>query len=180
MRSTDSSRARAPLGVESLEARDTPAGNVLAFWSGGTLMLLGDANSNVVGLTQNAFGDVFAYGGAGTTVDGMGTVFLGRVFPPAVQIDMGGGNDYVEVIGVAAGDMAIFGGTGGDTVNLINDWSWNNVGVFVGDGDDVVRTQNVFAQGQVLIDGGPGFDRLLNFGMAGGRGTFFFNFDSLA
>src|SRR5262249_22298228 len=132
------------LGVESLEPRDTPAGNVSVFMANGTLYMLGDSNNNVVGLTQNAAGDLFAYGGAGTTVDGVGTVFVGRGFPQAVQINLGGGSNYVEVIGVAAGDIAIFGSPGNDTINLMNDWSWNNVGVFAGDGNDFVRVQNVF------------------------------------
>src|SRR5262245_18342162 len=101
---------KAPLGIERLETRDTPAGNITATVSSGVLFLNGDGADNQFGLQQNSAGDVFVYGLNGTSVNGQPLVFVGRGTPAGVVADLGGGNDYLEVLNLFAGGISINGG----------------------------------------------------------------------
>lgn len=114
----DTTRTR--LGCESLEARDTPAGNVTAIFQGGNWMLRGDAADNQISVVRDAAGNVTVTGLSGTTINGQASVNLGRVgsgggWAPqrgGVYVDLGEGTDYLETRRIAAPSRNVerFGG----------------------------------------------------------------------
>lgn len=120
---------RARLGCESLEARDTPAGNVAATFQNGVWYLLGDAADNQINVVKDASGNVTVYGLNGTTVNGQGAVALGVVTggggsgfaPPrnGLYVDLGAGTDYLETHRVTAPSQNVeqFGGDRTGPVN---------------------------------------------------------------
>src|SRR5262245_8621402 len=149
--------ARPALGIECLEARDVPAGNVTALVSGGALLLTGDSAANQVRVVQNVFGNVFVSGLTGTTVNGRASVFVGRGIPAALIADLGDGDDRIEVSGLVSGGIAIDGGLGNDVITLSNRRAAGNVEVFGGEGADTVSLSRVLA-GSIVIVGGLGDD----------------------
>jgi hypothetical protein len=169
--------ARAPLGIERLEARDTPAGNISATVSGGVLFLNGDGADNQFGLQQNASGDVFVYGLNGTSVNGQPVVLVGRGIPNAVVADLGTGNDYFEILGLLAGGVSINGGNGFNSIAMANVRTAGNIEYRGGQEDDAVFMAGVVAGNQMILDGGNGTDSLRLDRSGGINGTFIFNFD---
>jgi len=170
-------RRRPALGVERLETRDVPAGNVLAFVSGGQLFITGGPNDNQVGVTQNAAGDVFVYGLNGTLVDGQPIVYMGRFIPANVIVDMRGGNDHFEIVGLVTGNVAVQGGDGNDSLIFINVHAFGNVQVTAGTGNDAVFLSGVTAGNLMQLAGGPGTDGLHFDTSVGFMGTFINNFE---
>ena len=89
------------LACEQLEHRDTPAGNVTAFFNNvGELVVWGDALDNAVSIQQNEFADTIIYGVGGTTVNGQAAIYVGRGALNGVRVEGGFGNDLLEVLGV--------------------------------------------------------------------------------
>jgi hypothetical protein len=78
--------------LEGLENRETPAGDVLAFFSAGNLTLVGDSDPNAVTITQVAGNLVVT--GNGTTVNG-GAAFTTAGPVNSVGIQLGSGADAV-------------------------------------------------------------------------------------
>jgi hypothetical protein len=162
---TTTHRPAARLGCEPLEQRENPAGNVTAFLSGGTLVALGDAADNAVGIQQTAAGDIWMIGLNGTTVNGRSVVFVGRGFLTGVNVQMNGGNDFVELFNLfVGGDIAVQGGTGNDTIRLAA-LTGRNIAVDAGAGDDAVGTQGVVATSSVFLNGNLGFDVFVDRGV---------------
>ncbi|MBX9581389.1 MAG: hypothetical protein K2X87_13895 [Gemmataceae bacterium] len=111
----DTNRTR--LGCEALEARDTPAGNVVATLSGGSWYLRGDAAGNEINVVRDGSGNVTVYGVGGTTINGQASVNLGPVSTSGwrrtgIYVDLGAGNDYLETHGMAVPSRNVerFGG----------------------------------------------------------------------
>ena len=149
------------LGCERLEARENPAGNVLAtILPDGVLYLRGDAADNLISVQQHANGDLFAYGVAGTTVNGLSMIYLGRGYPTGVAFLMDAGNDLLEMIGVRTGG-GIWGqmGNENDGLALYNVMAGALQPKMEG-GDDVVVTDSVYVHGYCEINGGTGFDTI--------------------
>jgi len=168
---------KARLGIERLEARGTPAGNVTATVSGGVLFLTGDGADNQFGLQQNASGDVVVYGLNGTSVNGQPAVFVGRGVPNAVVAELRAGNDYFEVLGLAAGGVFIDSGNGSDSIALANVRTAGNIEVRTHLLDDAVFMSGVVAGNQMILHGGDGTDSLHLDHSGGLNGTFISNFD---
>lgn len=149
------------LGCERLEARENPAGNVITtILPDGVLYIRGDALDNRVSVQQYANGDLFAYGVAGTTVNGQSVVYLGNGYPTGVAFVMDAGNDLLEMIGVRTGG-GIWGqmGNENDGLALYNVMAGALQPMMEG-GDDVVVTDSVYVSGYCEINGGTGFDTI--------------------
>lgn len=181
--------ARARLGTDAfdLESRDTPAGSVVAYWSGGTLVVAGDEADNQFSVTFGRDGRVYVAGANGTTVNGQSVASLGsppgsgdatgrdarEVTAAGLVVDAGGGSDQVYVTGFrATGDIYVRGGDGDDGVYLANTRSGGSTGVDLGSGNDGLRVSSVFAGGWVGFDAGAGSDTFINEGYSGSAGTY--------
>jgi hypothetical protein len=162
MRRSHADRSR--LGFEVLEARDNPAGNVNAFFSGATLNLIGDAADNQIAVAQNSAGELVVTGLNGTTINRQSSINLGRVQLDGLWVNLGDGNDSVDVTGVAVTrGVAIEGGNGNDAITLSNVGA-QTVSISGGAGDDGVTFNAVAASQGVKILGGPGADTFTNNG----------------
>jgi hypothetical protein len=120
---------RRALGVELLEARDVPSGNVTVAVTKVRLyeyrlVLTGDEYDNTLYINQQ-----YIYGGSGTTVNGVGSISLSNLLGASdkivgVKADLGDGNDHLEVFSYApiglcvGGDVTVQMGKGNDTAIL--------------------------------------------------------------
>lgn len=146
------------LGCEALESRDTPAGNVVAGVSNGAIYVFGDGDSNRVRIEEDSANNVFVIGLEGTTVNGQSAVFLGQGIPSAVFVDLGDGQDYLEMVHVYAGSISIQGGNGGDGLYLFNVSAAGNIEVYGGEENDTLFATGTVAGGALVIDGGNAYD----------------------
>lgn len=163
------------LGCESLEARDTPAGNVTAGAFGGAVFVFGDGDSNRVRIEEDSANNVFVIGLDGTTVNGQSVVFLGQGIPTSVFVDLGDGQDYLEMVHVYAGTINIQGGNGGDGLYLFNVSSAGNIEVNGGGDNDTLFVTGTIAGGALVIDGGADFDIVHGDTSGGYAGTWVVN-----
>jgi hypothetical protein len=153
------------LGCESLEQRENPVGNVTAMLSGGTLTVVGDAFDNAVSIRQSPLGDITIVGLNGTTVNGRSAVFVGRGLLNGLNVNMGGGNDAVEVVGLWVwGAITVEGGAGNDTIRLAA-VTGGSIAVDGGPGNDTVIAQGVVSRTTAVFNGGLGFDTFVNRGV---------------
>jgi hypothetical protein len=130
------------LALERLESRDTPAGTVAATFSGGGLVVTGDAADNSLTIFTAA-DQLLRLQGVGTLIrlnrgPAVTTVILPDPVAGGVTIRLGGGSDQLVINGVdLPGPLTVSGGAGGNAVSL-------NGGVRV--------------NGNLAITHGPGFD----------------------
>jgi Ca2+-binding RTX toxin-like protein len=133
--------------IECLEARTLLTGNVMAaILPGGNLLVLGDSKANQIGIqstsgsalqissldgtttingssgpftTSGVTGSVFVFLGAGNDVIHVGGGTMTTSIPQNLLIGLGNGTDTAEVANTSVGgNLAIFGGRGGDTVTV--------------------------------------------------------------
>ncbi|HKB01971.1 MAG TPA: hypothetical protein VKD90_07105 [Gemmataceae bacterium] len=157
-------RARRSLrpSLESLEARDTPAGTVAATFAGGRLTLTGDAAGNVLLLTQgpddrltisgNKSGTQFQLNGG----PALGTITLPTRVTGGVAINLGDGADELMIDGVKLpGALVINGGNGagdgpaGNTVRLNGVHIGGSLGI-----TNLAGADATYLTGTVDVDGG--------------------------
>jgi hypothetical protein len=153
-----SARRKPLLGVESLEARDVPAGNVTVQVIGGDLVVTGDNASNGVLIRQIGNGVYSVAGSNITTVNGS---LLPRTFSGVfddIRVNMNGGNDIVDVRGAVftnnftvPTDLVINGGTGNDRIDIANAFVRDDVFVETGSGRDIVTTNFLVVNDDVTI-----------------------------
>ena len=105
------------LRVEELEARTLMAGNVTAIMSGGNLTLSGDTLGNEIQAYQTAPGTYRIVGNPGTTVNGA-SAFTASGVTGDVKINMGAGDDFVQLMMVVPGNLNIDMGSGNDFLSL--------------------------------------------------------------
>jgi hypothetical protein len=149
-RMTHTTRTRARLGCESLEARENPSGNVAVSF-GEVLQLRGDAADNDVRITQSN-GVITVEGLNGTTVNGR-AVLRSSALPEKVDVKLSGGNDRLITNGLrAAVDMNIEMDQGHDRVILRNTSAGVNLSVKMGNGQDTVTADGVRTGGDFFID----------------------------
>ncbi|HVK11179.1 MAG TPA: hypothetical protein VM597_20590 [Gemmataceae bacterium] len=128
-----------PLRCEPLEARDQPAGIVVASVAGGVLTLTGDDADNAVSLLQTGT-TIEVTGQAGTTITG------GPTFPnvTAIRAVLADGNDSLGIDATAAfslpGAVTADLGDGNNFLTLATSakLELGSLGVTAGDGFDVV------------------------------------------
>lgn len=163
--------------LEQLDSRDVPAGNVIVTLSGGGFVIAGDDAANQISVQQNAAGDVFVVGLNGTTVNGQSALFVGNGIPTSVTAWMGNGSDYIEVVGLVAGNVTLRGEAGFDTLVAVDVFANNNVELFGGGENDTMFMADVTAGNIVSLDGRDGFDSYHIQNSAGFHGTVIVNME---
>lgn len=87
--------SRSSLRLESLEPRLPLAGNVTAQFSGGTLLLTGDALGNEVVVASAPGGTMAVLGAPGTTINGSANPFVTTRAVTSIVANLNGGNDAI-------------------------------------------------------------------------------------
>jgi hypothetical protein len=149
------------LSCDQLEPRDNPAGNVTAvILPNGYLYVRGDAADNLFSIQQNAAGDLYVFGRSGTTVNGLGWVYLGRGNLTGVSVIADAGNDLAEMIGVRASDLIYTQmGNENDGVAMYG-CTAGRMSLQMEGGDDIVAMDGVYVGGYAEVLGGSGFDTI--------------------
>lgn len=107
---------RTPLGLQRLESRENPAGNIQAALEGSFLTLFGDALDNQVRVTQTATA-INVVGLTGTTVNGLPSVSFATPSVNAIEVKLEDGSDQLIMNGVRpANDLFIETAAGNDVV----------------------------------------------------------------
>ena len=155
------------------------AGDVLASVDRGTLVILGDSESNIVQLTQDDGGNVLITGDD-TTVNGRSqSVSISEPFS-RVSIRMGdgadefsvfdfeggrefrflgeGGNDRLTADNLSSRYMHLRGGSGDDVFELSQSRSRKSTYVFLEEGNDVLAVPSFVAGRNFKVYGGGGND----------------------
>jgi hypothetical protein len=150
------------MSLESLETRRLLAGNVTAFLNAATstLVIRGDNKSNDIiinpGATSNGYNIT---GRHGTTVNGRPSAFVdtgGNI--ENLSIDMGNGDDVVDILAYAFDHGSIVTGNGDDTVGLDLDAFASGLDIDTGNGNDSVRLIDDQITGDLNINTGNGND----------------------
>jgi hypothetical protein len=174
------------LTLETLEDRSLMAGNVTASMAGSKLVIQGDGEANHVVLSFDRATQRFRVSGQATAVGP--TTINGNVAPSAgfarvrqISINLGGGDDTLEILNPAATDVVIaqyfsintgggddtviFGRVGnapGGAVPLVSKVRTGaGINVQTGDGDDQIQIANLEVGGALLIGTGAGDDAVL-------------------
>ncbi|HJZ58925.1 MAG TPA: hypothetical protein VKE74_28535 [Gemmataceae bacterium] len=154
------------LGCEQLEARDNPAGNVIAVFSGFDFFVIGDANPNDFVVTMDGASRITVTGRNGTTVNGQASVTFQPFIPNNVSIRGMEGNDTIQVAGLFATNIiAITAGDENDAIFVSNSQA-PVIGIDAQGGNDTVGLFGVAAPYALIVFGGTGFDTLSNVGSA--------------
>ena len=141
-------RTATPLRVQTLEARENPAGNIQAALEGSFLTLFGDALDNQVRVTQTATA-INVVGLTGTLVNGLPSVSFLTPAVNAIEVKLDAGSDQLIMNNVRpANDLFIEAAAGNDVVTLNNASVGGNLTVELGQGTDRLTTSNL----QVGVD----------------------------
>lgn len=150
-----------PLHVESLEARDNPAGDVtLSVPEYGLIAVTGDGRDNQFTVSQQDNGTIVVTGEEGTTINGEAQQTFGYGAVNRLRVDGGGGDDRVALDGVnLPQDVAVLGGDGNDQLTL-SQVGAGSLLVDAGAGDDAANLIAVQVSGTAVFVGGAGTDVL--------------------
>jgi len=136
------------------------ANNVRATLEGSLLVIKGDSLSNQITINQNAAGDIVVSGQAGTLINQRASVRFPRVQLNALEINMYGGNDVVNLRNLRVGnDVFVNLGAGADRIASLAAAPivvGANMTVEGGEGNDVVRLEGTAIGGDLSIEGGTG------------------------
>lgn len=147
---------------ERLESREVLSGDVVAFFSGNNLQLIGDDDHNFVRMDL-IDGDVVLRGENGTTVNG-GASFIVRTdsaqLPGAVLASFGEGNDRIAFgAGITyAGGIHLTMGKGHDQISVDSSNLVGDLACITGKGDDVIALREVDIIGKLLLNTDRGDD----------------------
>jgi hypothetical protein len=160
-RSTKSTRRS--LSFQQLEDRKVFAGDVSADVVNGNLVITGDSASNQIEVTQTALNWYKVTGLNGTEINGRAD----RLFrvTGGMTMNMNGGNDVVKIGGEIFdididGALTVNGGSGIDTVTLLNADVDGNITIDTDDGADIVRVSAIFGLGNLTIRTDAGADEV--------------------
>ena len=155
--------------IEVLEARITPAGNVLAQVIGGDLIVTGDSAANAFEITETegSTEELVAYLltplDGSTTINGSADPVTVTGVKRDVRVALGGGADHLRVGGIeefssvrTIRDLKIDGGAGDNTIDLSGVIRRNLVITNGAGNDHIEATRGLVAEGYVSISNGPG------------------------
>ncbi|CAN5245567.1 hypothetical protein BH11PLA2_BH11PLA2_22140 [soil metagenome] len=146
-------------GLQSLEARDVPAGNITAFLSGGMLIVNGSNDVDSFRVSGTGEGSVVIRPLNDCTLNGSsGGQYFGGFSHLAVQTL--GGRDQVILENVELKNVTIDTGSDVDVIHLVGGTRIGNTTIRTGDGDDLVIIADARFTGQFSVDTGDGNDRL--------------------
>lgn len=164
-----SRRTRVPQAVrfaprlESLEARDVPAGNVQAFVGDGILYVAGDDAANRFSIFGTGKNSVALRSLDGTTtINGRSdTVFIGDI-KRGYYIRTYGGDDVVVISGTRSNGMLdVDTGDGNDDLRVSDAGHRKETVLATGNGNDTVTLNGSWFRRPVYINTGAGDDRVI-------------------
>ena len=151
-------------GIERLEARIAPAATVKV--ANQDIFISGDGANNGISVFEDGAGRLFIYGNAATAINGDGVVSGvildtnaggGREFDNGlfknIYINMGAGNDDVEIAGIRSGDVSILSintgnSTTGDVISVAQS-------TFAGNPDTVFGVNATSGPVTIIAGNGP-------------------------
>ena len=168
------------LNYRSLECRRLLAGDVLFFQQGSFLRIVGDAEANVIEISQNDVGQTVVTG-IDTTVNGLATpqaidsletdhltvalregsddvTISGIVVDNTVRVFGEEGDDRITTDGLESRYLHIEGDSGADAIQLANSAIEQSAYIFLNDGDDVVGVDSFTTGRNFKTFGGDGDD----------------------
>jgi hypothetical protein len=181
--------ARRSLLLESLETRQMLAGNVTALLSGGNLLITGDSSANdiqidaVAGFPGRIRITPQANVAGDTTLNGQSLALTYPSFGD-IRINLGGGSDDLEFLGVPAvvtdtlpGNLVIDGGLGNNNITVSDYNIGGSLVVRSATGTDTVTIDGVVAGVDINVssDASPGLQQTRVEGSSAGRDLIFAN-----
>lgn len=152
-----------------LEPRKLLAGDVTVTVDGSALRVLGDADANQIQIIGRRDGSAVVSGLDGTTINGGTAEFSADAGLRTTQIELGDGNDEVEIRGlVLQNALTVRTGSGDDSTD-IQFIDVRGIEVSGDDGNDVLQLDNVFSRRSIFIRGGDGDDTVAIGAMAAQR-----------
>lgn len=151
------------LDYQGLESRNLLAGDVMAFLSGGQLVIQGDAAANQVTVRGLEGGGVEVEGTNGTRINGGAkfTVRRANMMPAGLTAHLGAGNDTLLVENFrTSGSMLIFGDRGADAIGLYRVQVRHDVLIDGGAGNDFVAVDESTISRNLFVISGGGSDTL--------------------
>lgn len=142
--------------VAALEARTLLAGNVTAAIVDGELQITGDDEANDIEILSTTEGIIVR--GNSTTVNGAATDFVafasGTPTGP-IRVQLGGGNDQLQVDGVTLDqELIVHGGDGDDSLGVTNSTLKQRLVFRGGDGNDsLVADRSTFNRAVIAYQG---------------------------
>jgi hypothetical protein len=162
--------ARAHHDYQQLELRQLMAGNVVVSLQANSLVVSGDGAANQIQLSGTPDGRVRVTGLTGTNINSGTADFVVDVPVRDVTIQMGNGDDSVDIENlVTTGFLNIDLGSGNDSLE-VRDINVRVLNVDGRDGDDVMQFHNTFSHGYITMQGGNGDDAIAITAMATNRG----------
>lgn len=152
-----------------LEPRKLLAGDVTVSVDGSALRVFGDGDANQIQIIGSPDGSAIVSGLDGTTINGGTAEFSADAGLRTTQIQMGDGNDEVEIRGlVLQSALTVRTGSGDDSTD-IQHINVRGIEVSGNDGNDVMQFDNVFSRRSIVIRGNDGDDTVAIGAMAANR-----------
>ena len=153
------SRKSTPLPTyQILEPRKLLAGDVTVTVDGSALRVIGDSDANQIQIIGAPDGSAIVSGLDGTTINGGSAEFSADADLRTAQIQLGDGNDEVEIRGlVLRNALTVRTGNGNDSSD-IQHINVRGIELSAEDGNDVLQLDNVFSRSSIVIQGGDGDD----------------------
>ena len=152
----------------SLEARRLLAGDVTVFLDGSLLNVVGDAEDNMVQISQDATGSTVVTG-IDTTINGLETPFVQSDSFSELTVELRAGDDELSVVDQSVEGNARFLGEGGNDFIEIDEFSSRYLHVEGNLGDDVVEFSNSEIEQSTYVFLGDGNDVLAAEAYSNGR-----------
>lgn len=166
---THSRKSTAVPTYQVLESRKLLAGDVTVSVNGSALEVLGDGDANQIQIVGSPDGSAVVIGLNDTTINGGSADFVTGADLRTAQIQLGDGNDEVDIRGLVL-DNALTVRTGdGDDRAEIQHINARGIEVSGNDGSDVLQLDNVFSRRSIVILGGDGDDTVAIGAMAAER-----------
>ena len=168
-RNSSQSGRRFTPGVESLENRTVPAGNVQAFVSGHVLYVAGDDAANRIWIAGSGkTGVVIRSLDGETTINGRNAVFVGGI-TGGYHVTMGGGDDYLLVTSTRSnGGLTVDMGEGNDYLGISDAGHARETVLAGGEGNDTIVLHASTFRRPVYVNTGAGHDQVVAAGVRAG------------
>src|SRR6266545_2231764 len=149
-------------GIESLEDRSLPSGNVQVSVIGGGLSVIGDSLDNhiwIAGAGKNAV--VIRPTDGATTINGQTALFVNGI-KHGYNIRLNGGDDHLLITGTRSnGGLLVDLGDGNDVMVVSDTGHRGATTILGGGGDDTITLRTAGFRSYVFVDTGAGDDNVI-------------------
>lgn len=162
--------SRAHNDYQQLEQRQLLAGNIAVSFQENSLLITGDTSANQIQVTGTPDGLVQVTGLTGTSINSGSSPFQTGAPVQNVTIQLGTGNDTVNVHGLVATGFLNIDLAAGTDLSRISDSNIRVLNIDGREGDDVMHFHNVFSHGFITLQGQAGSNTMAVTNMATNRG----------